>query len=316
MPNIDKRELHKLFERLKQGKQESVQELYEKYKSLVYGVAFSMLKNKEDSENVVQNTFKRIIETDADKLPKDYEATWMYTVTKNEVLQFLQKKDNNINIEDIYSIQDNNDEIAKVVDCESYNKMVSKLSNKEKEIVSLKIIAGLPFNQIGKLLDENTNTIKWRYYNAIYKLKVVLSNISIAIISFVVGLATYRREKIITKPIENNETATNTDSSNTYSTKKENRESENKSIINDEEINMINTELSWDTKNIANQITENVENTNNSDNQNEITQIDNEVKLESNYISNGIMIFSIILLLITILIVIKNQLKLRKKPSK
>jgi RNA polymerase sigma-70 factor (ECF subfamily) len=316
MSNIDKKELHNLFEGLKHGKQDAAQELYKKYKNLVYGIAFSMLKNKDDSEDIVQNTFKRIIETDVDKLPKDYEATWMYTVTKNEALLFLQKKDNNINIEDIYSIQDKNDEIAKVIDCESYNKMISKLSNKEKEIVSLKIIADLSFNQIGKLLDENTNTTKWRYYNAIYKLKVVLSNISIAIISFVVGLATYRREKIITKPIENNETATNTDSSNTYSTKKENRESENKSIINDEEINMINTELSWDTKNIANQITENVENTNNSDNQNEITQIDNEVKLESNYISNGIMIFSIILLLITILIVIKNQLKLRKKPSK
>ena len=316
MSNIDKKELHNLFDGLKQGKQESAQELYKKYKNLVYGIAFSMLKNKDDSEDIVQNTFKRIIETDVDKLPKDYEATWMYTVTKNEALLFLQKKDNNINIEDIYSIQDKNDEIAKVIDCESYNKMISKLSNKEKEIVSLKIIADLSFNQIGKLLDENTNTIKWRYYNAIYKLKVVLSNISIAIISFVVGLATYRREKIITKPIENNETISNTNSSNTYSTQKGNRESENKSIINDEEIDMINSDLSWDTKNTDNLIDENSENINNIDNKNEAIQIDNEAKQESNYISNGIMIFSIILLLITILIIIKNQLKLRKKPSK
>ena len=316
MSNIDKKELHNLFDGLKQGKQESAQELYKKYKNLVYGIAFSMLKNKDDSEDIVQNTFKRIIETDVDKLPKDYEATWMYTVTKNEALLFLQKKDNNIDIENIYSIQDNNDEIAKVIDCESYNKMISKLSNKEKEIVSLKIIADLSFNQIGKILDENTNTIKWRYYNSIYKLKVVLSNISIAIISFVVGLATYRREKIITKPIENNETISNTNSSNIYSTQKGNRESENKSIINDEEIDMINSDLSWDTKNTANLIDENSENINNIDNKNEAIQIDNEAKQESNYISNGIMIFSIILLLITILIIIKNQLKLRKKPSK
>ena len=316
MSNIDKKELHNLFDGLKQGKQESAQELYKKYKNLVYGIAFSMLKNKDDSEDIVQNTFKRIIETDVDKLPKDYEATWMYTVTKNEVLQFLQKKDYNINIEDIYSIQDNNDEIAKVVDYESYNKMVSKLSNKEKEIVSLKIIAGLPFNQIGKLLDENTNTIKWRYYNAIYKLKIVLSNISIAIVSFVIGLGTYRRENIITKPIENNETATNTDSSNTYSTQKGNRESESKSIINDEEVNMINTDLSWDAKNTANVVEEHLEDVNNIDNKNEIIQIDNEAKYEPNYISNGIMIFSIILLFVTILIIIKNQLKFRIKPSK
>ena len=316
MSNIDKKELHNLFDGLKQGKQESAQELYKKYKNLVFGIAFSMLKNKDDSEDVVQNTFKRIIETDVDKLPKDYEATWMYTVTKNEALLFLQKKDNNINIEDIYSIQDNNDEIAKVIDCESYNKMISKLIDKEKEIVSLKIIADLSFNQIGKLLDENTNTIKWRYYNAIYKLKIVLSNISIAIVSFAVGLSTYRREKILTKPIENNENISNTNTSNTYSTQKQNRESESKSIINDEEVNMINTDLSWGTKNTANVIEEHLEDLNNFDNKNEIIQIDNEAKQKPNYISNGIMIFSILLLLITILIIVKNQLKFRRKPSK
>ncbi len=310
MSNIDKKELHDLFDELKQGKKEAAQELYEKYKSLVYGIAFSMLKNKDDSEDVVQNTFKRIIETKADKLPKDYEATWMYTVTKNEALLFLQKKGNNVNIEDIYNIQDNNDEIAKVVDYQSYNKMISKLNNKEKEIVSLKIIAGLPFNQIGKLLGENTSTVKWRYYNAIYKLKVALSNISIAVISFVVGLVTYKKETTISKPIENNESISNIDTSNTYSAENENRESqtnnENKSKSYDE----IELDSSWDTINTISQ---------NTNTTNEIVQannLDNESEHRQNYISNGIMMVSIILLLVTFLIIIKHQPNRMKKTSK
>lgn len=307
MSNIDKKELHNLFEELKQGKQEAAQELYEKYRNLVYGIAFSIVKNKDDSEDVVQNAFKRIIETKEDKLPKDYEATWMYTVTKNEALLFLQKKDNNINIEDIYSIQDINDEIAKVVDCENYNKMISKLHYKEKEVISLKIIAGLSFNQIGKLLNENTSTIKWRYYNAIYKLKVILSNISIAIISFVVGLATYKKEQTITKPIEGNEVISNTDTLNTYSSEKGNRDSQTKSVMQEEIQDVINSDLSWDTKNIANENTNNV---------NEIIQENVEIKQENNCVSNGIMAFSIILLFFTFLIIIKNQLKHRKKLSK
>lgn len=43
---------------------------------------------------------------------------------------------------------------------------------KVNEIVSLKILSNLTFAEIGKLLGESTNTVKWRYYKAIYALKI------------------------------------------------------------------------------------------------------------------------------------------------
>ena len=303
MANIDKKELHSLFQELKQGKQEAAQELYEKYKSLVYGIAFSIVKNKDDSEDIVQNTFKKIIETEANKLPKNYEATWIYIVTKNEAIQFLQKKGKHINIEDIYNIQDNNNEIAKIIDSEVYNKIISKLSKKEKEIISLKVIGGLSFTQIGKLLGENTNTTKWRYYSAIYKLKVVLSNISIAIISAIIGIATYKKEKTANQIIETNSINSIND---TYSIEKGNRESDTKSEMQDR----INDETDWNiNKNTVNNITNEV---------NEILQVEDktEQEPERNYLSYGFVAFTIILLIVTIIIIIKHQPNRINKPSK
>ena len=38
------------------------------------------------------------------------------------------------------------------------------LNPKQQEIISLKIISDLSFKDISKLLNENENTIKWRYY--------------------------------------------------------------------------------------------------------------------------------------------------------
>ena len=303
MANIDKKELHSLFQELKQGKQEAAQELYEKYKSLVYGIAFSIVKNKDDSEDIVQNTFKKIIETEANKLPKNYEATWIYIVTKNEAIQFLQKKGKHINIEDIYNIQDNNNEIAKIIDSEVYNKIISKLSKKEKEIISLKVIGGLSFTQIGKLLGENTNTTKWRYYSAIYKLKVVLSNIRIAIISAIIGIATYKKEKTANQIIETNSINSIND---TYSIEKGNRESDTKSEMQDR----INDETDWNiNKNTVNNITNEV---------NEILQVEDktEQEPERNYLSYGFVAFTIILLIVTIIIIIKHQPNRINKPSK
>lgn len=53
MKKIDKEELHSIFVEMKNGNELEFNKLYEKYKVLVYGVAFSILKNREDSEEIV-----------------------------------------------------------------------------------------------------------------------------------------------------------------------------------------------------------------------------------------------------------------------
>ena len=66
---------------------------------------------------------------------------------------------------------------------------------KEKEIVSLKIISNLSFEEISQLLGEKTATIKWRYYKSIYALRLLLSNLSMSIVTFLIGLATFKQTK-------------------------------------------------------------------------------------------------------------------------
>ncbi|MCI8518840.1 MAG: hypothetical protein HFJ51_01620, partial [Clostridia bacterium] len=83
-----KNELEELFKEIKQGNNQSLKDLYDKYKSLVYGVAFSILKNKEDSEDIVQIVFLKIFRLEKEKLPTKNAATWAYSVTKNETLNF------------------------------------------------------------------------------------------------------------------------------------------------------------------------------------------------------------------------------------
>ena len=139
--------------------------------------------------------FIKIHTLDNSKLPKDNVASWLYTLTKNEALQFLRKQKNNIDLDSIYDLADNNNEIDKLINKETYNKLISKLSPKEKEIVSLKIISNLSFEEISQLLGEKTATIKWRYYKSIYALRLLLSNLSMSIVTFLIGLATFKQTK-------------------------------------------------------------------------------------------------------------------------
>ena len=60
-----------LFEKLKTRRKEAIEELYNNYNKTVYGIAFSILKNKEDSEDVVQIVFSKLYVLDKEKLPKE-----------------------------------------------------------------------------------------------------------------------------------------------------------------------------------------------------------------------------------------------------
>ena len=64
---------------------------------------------------------------------------------------FLQKI--NVNLEDIYSIKDENNEIYKFISQDSYNRLINSLNPKEQEVVSLKLLSNLTFKEIGSLVD-------------------------------------------------------------------------------------------------------------------------------------------------------------------
>lgn len=195
MKKGEKIKLDQLFKEMKQGNTQMVQEIYNRYHRLVYGIAFSILKNKEDAEDAMQIVFSKLYSIDKSKLPKEKAGTWLYSVTKNEALVILRRKGEYVSLEEIYNCENTRNEIDSFIDKESYNKLINKLSKKEQEIVSLKILSKLTFQEIAEMLGESENTIKWRYYKAIYTLRITLSNLGMFIITFVLGIVTLKNQK-------------------------------------------------------------------------------------------------------------------------
>ena len=147
---------------------------YKEYYSLIYGIVFSILKNKENTEDVVQEIFMKIYNLDKTKLPDKGTLSWIYTVSKNETFNYLRRKKQEVNIDDIYELQEESSEIEEIIDIHTYNKIISGLTEKEKEIVSLKILSNLTFKKIGQMLQMPTATVQWKYYKAVNSLKISL----------------------------------------------------------------------------------------------------------------------------------------------
>ncbi len=192
MGKINEKELKELFVEIEHDNKIAFEKLYNQYNKLVYGIAFSILKNKQDAEDVVQSVFTKLYTIDKSKLPSNNEATWLYSVTRNETLNFLQKKNDNINLESVYEIEDTNNEINKIIDQNTYNRLISKLNDKEREIISLRILGNFSFEEIGKILNKPIGTIKWKYYKSIHTLKILLSNLGMFVLSFISSIIDFK----------------------------------------------------------------------------------------------------------------------------
>lgn len=199
MKNIDKQELHILFEGIKNNDKTSFDTLYEKYKSLVFGISFTVCRNNDIADEVTQNVFFKIWKLPQEKLPTSCEATWLYTITKNETIDILRKNTSYIDIDSIYNIANNENDISNIIDIDSYNRKISSLDEQGKQIVSLKLLSNFTFKEIGELLGIPTATVQWKYYKSLNYLKPILASLAIFIISFTIYIKskiTYNKNKM------------------------------------------------------------------------------------------------------------------------
>ncbi len=310
MKVIDKKELHSIFQKISSKNEEDFSKFYKEYKTLIYGIAFSIVKNKEDSEDIKQKVFIKIWNMKRDKLPTDNEASWLYTVTKNETLNYLRDKKQEISIEELYSLSKENEEINRIIDQDSYNRIISKLNIEEQEIVSLKILSKFSFKEISQMINIPIGTVQWKYYKSMYALRTWLSNLIILITS-ILGLH-------ISQIAKGKPNFTETIEQNNQENVNKIENSGNSGIKEDDENKRENAIISPDAttaEKVKNEITDT-----NTIKENETTQttIKQEVE-EYSYIQVGLISIATVCFIITItfsIILIKHQQNRRKEVSK
>lgn len=183
MKDLEKEEIHNIFQKIKIGEKEAIEELYVKYQKIIISISYSIVKDFNIAEEISQMVFLKILQNSTEKIPNNNEASWLYTVTKNQTIDYIKKQHNNINIEDVYDIPDKDNKINEIIDMDNFNKMIAGLEVKEKEIISLRVLADFSFKEIGLMLNMPIATVQWKYYKSVHTLKLLISNLSMFIIS-------------------------------------------------------------------------------------------------------------------------------------
>jgi RNA polymerase sigma-70 factor (ECF subfamily) len=160
--------------------------LIERHAKSVYLFIFKLVGNKEDSEDIVQETFikawQKLSKFDTEKNFK----TWLFSIAKNTAVDKLRKK-KSINFSSL-NIEEESDFEANLIDQEDlpdelFEKKESeenlksallKLSENQRFIIYLHINEELTFEEIAEIINKPMNTVKSQYRRAISKLKNIL----------------------------------------------------------------------------------------------------------------------------------------------
>ncbi len=170
MPKISK----ELLEKLKDGDDLAFEELYTSYKEPATRFCNSILKDIEESENIVQEVFIKIWNRKSLINPELNFTSYLFTIIKNRVFDYMKEvKKNELLREKFWdNIVDYKTEDAELKE-ERFIKVkeaVDNLSVKRREIIKLNYDEGKSYEEIANQLNISKNTVK----NQLVKAKQVI----------------------------------------------------------------------------------------------------------------------------------------------
>lgn len=160
---------YKLVKELKLHSAKAFKIVYEQYKNLVFYQAYLILNNKEDAEDVTQNSFIKLMNS-IDAIRDDTNLKQLLSkISRNEAIDLYRKKVNQKEIYDenlLNSLSDENSNELNVV--MTLNNLLSK---DEANIMILKIVFDYSFIEIAEEINDTIGVIQAKYYKALKKLK-------------------------------------------------------------------------------------------------------------------------------------------------
>ncbi|MGX1024773.1 RNA polymerase sigma factor [Flavobacterium sp. CS20] len=157
-------------------------ELVELYKEQLYWHIRYLLKNHEDTDDVLQNVFIKIYKN-IKKFKGDSRLySWMYRIAKNESLTFLKKRSKMLKISDEELQTHIVDNLKSDVYFEGdqiqlkLHKAISTLPEKQKEVFQLRYFEEMKYQDMAELLQTSESALKSNYHHASKKVEQYLKS--------------------------------------------------------------------------------------------------------------------------------------------
>lgn len=174
-----------IIAKVKRGDTDAFRLLVDKYQHLAFTVAYNIVKNKQDAEEVVQDSFIKVFNKITQFKEESKFSSWLFKIVYNTALSRIRKRRlETFTLEhDDYSIEygvDSHTGWDKMVlqDQQKYiQKALDNLSARDKLVLTLFYLADEGLNEICKITDEKKTTVKARLHRARAKMYTELNGL-------------------------------------------------------------------------------------------------------------------------------------------
>lgn len=169
---------------LKEESQNAFAEIYHRYWSLMYMHALKMLKDEDDTRDVLQDTFTCLWLNRETIDENSNLAGYLYTCTRNKVLDLIAKQRVRVNYLDSLAafIETNSNGIIDIITekevAQALEKEIQQLPAKMKEVFEMRVYKHLAYKEIADELSLSDKTVKKQISNAIKILRPKLHHLS------------------------------------------------------------------------------------------------------------------------------------------
>lgn len=158
--------------RIAQGDRDALASLYERTHAAINAFALFLLKNRQDAEDVLQDTFVQIFLSAEQYRSHGKPMAWLMTIARNQAMMRLRNKGRTVTM----SPEDWHEQFADKPavsqdDMLTLHALLEKLTDEERQIVSLHALTGLKYREIASMLDMPLSTVLSKYHRAIKKLE-------------------------------------------------------------------------------------------------------------------------------------------------
>lgn len=153
--------------------------LVERYKSMVYNIAYRMLGETESAKDMAQESFISAYIALKDFKKNSKFSSWLCSIAINKCRDYLRSKKDTVSIDEIAEVS-----VSKIATPEdaACNRQIghgiqtalNELPKEYREAVVLKHIEGLDYNEMRNVLGVSANTLKVRTHRGREMLKKLL----------------------------------------------------------------------------------------------------------------------------------------------
>jgi RNA polymerase sigma-70 factor (ECF subfamily) len=173
-----------LFQALKTRQPEALSILYERYGSLVYGVALKILKNSQEAEDLTQEIFLALWRHVTYNPEHGYFIRYIITMTRSRAIDKIRSRGRNLKLlqrwgQTITAETSSNSPIEQASLTERSQHVrsaLAQLSQQQRQVLEMAYDEGLSQSEIAQKLDIPLGTVKTWTRQGLLRLKPILQD--------------------------------------------------------------------------------------------------------------------------------------------